>query len=217
MKTIYLVRHGEAENNIRTGKYYLGRNSALTTLGHQQAQVVAERAAHLPIEALIASTMLRAQQTAEHISKRIGKTIEPSDLFIERRDPASFIGTLWHDPETQRLYKEWAQTLFNEKERVLDGENFIDITERAKAALKYLEERPESNILIVTHGFFLRTLVAYMLLQDTITPLQFKLLSEGLRTTNTGLTVFRYTTEPAEEEAAWTMRIWNDHSHLADS
>lgn len=215
MKTIYLVRHGEAEinpthDNLPT--HYKGGDAELTPRGLIQAGKIAERVANLPIQAIVASTMVRAQQTAEVISKEINLPIESSDLFTERRNPKSFIGLEWADPETQRLEAEWVRTFFVEDARLLDGENFQDMDIRAKQALAFLSKRPEDHILVVTHGFFMRFLLARVVFREKNSPQIIKSLEKGFRTANTGLTLIHY--DPADTYCEWYISLWNDHAHL---
>jgi broad specificity phosphatase PhoE len=212
MKKVYLVRHGESNANARTAKVYEGHNAPLTERGYEQAYIVAERAAKLPVDTLIASTMVRAQQTAEIIAARIGKTMTSSDLFTERRSPQSHIGRVWDDPETQRLEDEWIATFFVDGVRVLDGENFADMKKRAEDALAYLETHSASNILVVTHGFFLRMLVGTVLFGDLFTPQLFKLSDTTMKTRNTGITIL--CNDLPDKGAHWYMLAWNDYAHL---
>lgn len=216
MKTIYLVRHGEAEHNPTAeniATHYKGGLAELTPRGFLQAEKIAERAVNLPVQVIIASTMTRAQQTAEVISKRTGLTTEASDLFTEWRNPSSFVGLEWKDPETQRLEREWQQTFFTEgSARMRDGENFEDINERGKHALALLSQRPEEHILVVTHGVFLRVLIARMVFGDIFSPAMLKALYRGFRTANTGLTLVHH--DPKDPHCEWFISQWNDHAHL---
>ncbi|OHB20351.1 MAG: hypothetical protein A2854_01185 [Parcubacteria group bacterium RIFCSPHIGHO2_01_FULL_56_18] len=216
VKTIYLVRHGEAEHNPTAeniATHYKGGSAELTPRGFLQADKIAERATNLPVQAIIASTMTRAQQTAEVISKSTGISVESSDLFTEWKNPSSFVGLEWKDPETQRLEREWQQTFFTENgARMRDGENFDDINERGKRALALLAKRPEENVLVVTHGVFLRVLVGRIVFGDAFSPMMLKGLYRGFRTANTGLTLVHY--DPDDPHCAWWMSLWNDHAHL---
>lgn len=219
MKTVYFVRHGEAENNVRARNEYLGYTAALTGKGKRQAEVIAERATRLPVECLIASPWLRAKQTAELISEKVRKEVEYSELFIERRSPQSFLGKVWDAPETQKLEMGWLHTFYSDKERMLDGENFSDIKSRAAVALRYLEERSENTILVVTHGFFLRMIYAQILFGESLTPQEFTRIVQVTKAENTGITVMEFHTEPIQLDGmtfsrGWRLRIWNDHAHL---
>jgi probable phosphoglycerate mutase len=211
VKTIYFVRHGESTLNARSTPRNEGGQSPLTELGAEQATAVAERAARLPVQALIASTMVRAQETAQRIAEKIGKPIESSDLFVERKDPSAWMGRLWDEPGAREDFAEWEETLFTSGVRMLDGENFDDIELRARQALACLEARPESEILVVTHGFFMRVLVGVVVLQDSFSGAQLRVMNHSMKTRNTGITVLRYDpTRPTQ----WHMLVWNDHAHL---
>lgn len=213
MKTVYFVRHGEAENNIEQ-EVYQGVHAPLTDKGHDQARMIAARAALLPVEVLIASTVLRTQQTAEMISGKIGKGIMSSELFVERRAPSSLIGMRHDSAEAVRLHDAWEGSLFTPGKRILDGENFEDIKKRTADALSLLGDREESNILVVTHGFFLRAMTAYAIFGEVMTPAILRDFYFTLRTSNTGVTVFKKGPDGIRDDDAWRVLVWNDHSHL---
>jgi probable phosphoglycerate mutase len=212
MKTIYLVRHGEAQNNVKNTPTYLAEEAKLTEKGREQAAFIAERASTLPIEALIASDFVRSQETAQVVADKIGVPVDICDLFGERRGPSELIGRPWEDPETQRIETEWVRTFHASDSKVKDGENFAEIVERAKKALVYLESRKESHILVVSHGFFLRLLAAHLILGEHLTPEVFHAFDDRVRTQNTGMTVLQY--NPEDKYSFWSMLVWNDHAHL---
>lgn len=213
MKTVYLVRHGESEGNV--DPIFQGADSPLTEVGKRQAEYVAERCKALPVEAFVASSMVRAQETARIIEEKVGKSSEVSDLFVERRRPSSIIGKSRHDEEAIALEDLWWKSLAGEAPRVSDGEDFDELKARAKKALAFLESRPEKNILVVTHGFFLRALVAYTLFGDALTAQEFKPFMDSMYTANTGISVLRHNAKKTTQP--WHVWIWNDHSHLADA
>jgi broad specificity phosphatase PhoE len=217
MKTIYLVRHGEAEINPTAEKkpiHVKGAHAELTPRGFIQAEKVAERAANLPIQAIIASTMLRAQQTAGIVSKRINIPLESSDLFTERREPTSLIGLIWDDPETQRRFRAWEKTFLHDGKEE-DGENFEDVNRRAAGALMFLEGRAEENVLVITHGYFMRVLLGRILFADKNSRDLVMALEHGMRTANTGLTILNH--DVTDARSPWRLMTWNDHVHLADA
>jgi bisphosphoglycerate-dependent phosphoglycerate mutase len=96
MKTIYFVRHGESETNA--GDILLGPTAQLTEKGKEQAQFIAERCAKIFFEVIISSTYPRAKDTAQVILERNKTPIEYSDLFVERRQPTSIVGSKKTDP-----------------------------------------------------------------------------------------------------------------------
>ncbi len=211
MKTIYLVRHGEAESNLNPD-IVQADDSPLTEKGKEQAALIAERATRLEFSAMVASTMRRTQETAAFISSATRKEFESEPLFVERRIPTSIVGKSMSDPAIKARLDEWEISTTTSGTRVDDGENFDDLSERAGRVITYLENRPENNILVVGHGFFTRMIVARMWFGAGLTAEQFKPLQWGMRTRNTGITVLRHDLE--DEHGPWWLHVWNDHSHL---
>jgi len=71
MTTIYVIRHGEAENNIfrRMCGWY---NARLTPLGEQQAQKLARRFESVPLDRVYYSDLARARRTSEPVAASHG-------------------------------------------------------------------------------------------------------------------------------------------------
>lgn len=211
MKTVYVVRHGESEGNV--GRFYQGPdNSSLTEHGREQARFIAERCSRLPFEVLIASPALRARQTAEMIAERTGHEIEWSDLLAELAHPTSVLGKSEDDPEARLVNDAWDLGLYGNGPKVDDGEYFPEVFARIDEVLAHLHSREESNILLVTHGLFLRALLARILIGEGITPEQFKRFIFSTRTKNTGITII--TDNSILPGAPWQLSVFNDHSHL---
>lgn len=213
MKTIYFVRHGEAEHNVASTMYRNGPESQLTERGIAQSKFIAARATKLPIEALIASPYIRTKKTAEYISAATGIPLEFSELFTEVAPPTTLFGREAGDPEVRDIEAQWERTIFA-GDRVLDGENYDDISRRAIAAVRYLEERSENHIMLVSHGFFARFLIARMIFGDDVTPEITRKITLGFKTINTGLTLLRH--DANETDMPWWVYVWNDHAHLAE-
>lgn len=62
---LHIIRHGDPDYE----------NDALTPLGHREAEALAERMACLPIEAIYASPMGRAQETAGYTARKLGLSV----------------------------------------------------------------------------------------------------------------------------------------------
>jgi broad specificity phosphatase PhoE len=214
MKTVYLVRHGESTENDRSSSIYQGEEALLTKLGESQARLIAERAARLPIDVIVSSPYRRAVQTADVVSKSTGLAVEVSPLFGEHRTPTSFNGREWGDALIAS-FQAWRRTAYMIGERYEDGENFEMIRDRAVDALKFLRDRPDESIFVVTHGFFCRVIAGLVLLQDAFLPVDLKKLEYTLSTRNTGITVIRLgRNDPSKSADEWYMLTWNDHAHL---
>ena len=90
MTTIYLVRHGETVDNAR--QIMQGQTQGeLNEKGMEQARQVAERLALEAIDAVVASDLHRAIQTAEIIAAPHGLPVVTTPLLRER-DWGSFTG-----------------------------------------------------------------------------------------------------------------------------
>jgi len=210
-KTVYFVRHGQSEDNA--APVHQAPDSPLSEKGQKQAESIAKRVSHLSFEVLIASHFQRAKETAETIAKATGKRVEYSELFVELIKPTSINGKLHEDERASMTWKEWQRSLYTSGLRVEDGENFDDLMARADKALEYLKDRSEESLVVVTHGYILRTIVARVLFGDLLSEEAFKKFQKATSMENTGLTVLRYKGAP-EEEPSWRLWIYNDHAHL---
>lgn len=212
MKTVYLVRHGESEGNAND--YIQSPTTPLSRRGRAQARQLAGRCEHLGIEHILASTMKRAATTAQIIAKRIRIPITSMDLLGEKRQISAHHNRMHSDPQAQEAHDTWWQR-FGEKDfRIADEENFADLKARGLSILQLLESRPESVLLVVSHGLILRTLLGCLLLGDDLTPLAGQRILRGFRTNNTGLSEIQY--DASRQPQHWSVAVWNDHAHLGE-
>jgi len=210
-KIVYFVRHGQSEGNV--APVFQPLDSPLSDVGKMQVEKIAERISKLSFEALVVSPLPRTKETAEAITRTTGKEPEFSELFVERVKPTQLYGKPKNDEETKALWREWEKSLYTPGLRAEDGENFDDLISRADKALAFLVARPEKELVVVTHGYFLRTIVARIILGDTLTPETYRSFQSRVSMENTGLTVVKY--GKSWEGVAWRLWIYNDHAHLA--
>ncbi len=211
MKYVYFVRHGETESNITNVRQ--DGTPPLTERGRQQAAFIAERCTNLPIEAIVASPMVRTRETAERIAESIKLPIEYSDLFVEHHVPSELIGLLRDDPKLQEVDRIILEHIHDPAWHHSDEENFFDLKKRALEGLRFLGTREETHTLVVTHGFFMRVLIAAALFGEELTPEVFQPFARTFHMANTGLSIFGY---DETKENPWWLWVWNDHAHLAD-
>ena len=209
-KTIYFIRHGQSVGNATP--VFQPLESPLKDLGKKQAEYLAQRISNLTFDTLLSSPLPRAQQTAEAIKNVTGKNIEFSDLFVERIKPTSVSGKSYEDEQACTTSKKWKKSLCTPDMRVEDGENFEDIISRADTALDFLKHRTEKSIVVVTHGYFLRTMIARVLLGNTLSAESFRNFQKSIEHQNTGVTVLQYVVKP--EDSGWQLWTYNDHDHL---
>jgi broad specificity phosphatase PhoE len=155
--------------------------------------------------------MPRASETAETISALIGLPVEYSSLFVERRRPSAQQGLIRTSPEAEEMDKGIIRSSAESGYRYADEENFNDLTNRSGEALAYLESQTVDHLLVVTHGLFLRVLLAKAIYGDDLTGEQCTNIIGTMQTANTGITVFTY---DAERARPWCVITWNDHAHL---
>lgn len=219
MKTVYFVRHGQSVDNVIP--VFQSPDSPLSEKGREQARIVAGRVAELSFDALIASPFQRAKETAMAIEKITGKKGELSNLFIERVKPTSINGKSFDDAKAGLTWKNWEESLYVSGVRIEDGENFDDLMARADKSLAFLASRTEESIVVVTHGFFLRVLVARVLLGDLLSGETLRRVQSAASTENTGITVLQYRRNNDaqvdllfEGKPEWRLWIYNDHAQL---
>lgn len=215
-KTIYFFRHAQGEGNIQrlksTDEDIHLPEQHLTELGIEQVKKLAPRVSTLNLEVLISSTMTRARETTEIVNQNHNYKIEYSDLFIERRKPSSIIGKLRNDELVSATEKAWQHTLFTSNQQVEDGDSYDTLIQRSKQCLSFLKARKEQTIGVITHEFFLNTIIAQATLGETINPIVYQRYQEQHWLENTGMVVLHY--HPEYPYTGWILWTYNDHSHL---
>jgi broad specificity phosphatase PhoE len=210
-KIVYFVRHGQSEGNASA--VFQSLDSPLSKIGKEQAEKIAERVSKLSFETLIASPLTRARETAGIIVKITGKQPEYSELFVERIKPTNLSGKPHSDKTARKLWVEWEKSLYTPGLRAQDEENFDSLILRTDKAIDFLTARPEKKLVVVTHGYFIRTIVARIVLGDALTPEVLKNFQSKMSSMeNAGLTVITYGKTP--NGVAWRLWTYNDHSHL---
>ncbi|MEK7531403.1 MAG: histidine phosphatase family protein [Patescibacteria group bacterium] len=210
MKRIYFVRHGESEGNLQ--EIIQHPEEPLTEEGRRQAGMIAKRCHTFSFDKIIASTHLRAKETAEIIAETTKKEITFSDFFVELRRPSEIIGKSRNSPEVKKIYDSITVGLGDPLFRHSDEENFEDVKERGMQALAFLIDDPAEHILAVTHGAFLRMLGGLAVFGDDLTFREYRRIFYVFQVKNTGVTVFEY--HPEYPSLPWRIVTWNDHAHL---
>lgn len=210
MKRIYFVRHGETEGNV--GKFFQTHDTPLTERGYGGAKAIAERLRHLKIDAIVASPFYRAQQTAGYISDTLGKPIQTVESLHELQQSISVRGKLWDSEEGLQFIEDREKNFLDPNWHIEGAENYHMVLERIKKTVDILENHPEENIVVVSHGLFLRYLAIYLILAKNEDGSLHMTMSKGLhQLSNVAITEFIYS------EGIWKLFTWNDHAHFADN
>lgn len=220
----YFVRHGQSMLNARGIRQ--GSAGPLSEKGVEQAHITGERlaeeqtAAKAPMEVVLASPYDRTRETAGIIAEHlhIKTPIEIIDLLHERRNPSSIIGQKAEDLEISKTIDLIDRSYHSDDYRFADEENFTDLRDRAKECLEYLSTRKEKRIVVVTHGIFLKMLIAYMLYREKLNAQEYNKLSFLNPANNAGITVCSYQTgwfdgdfRAPSADKRWKLVSWDEH------
>lgn len=143
MTTLLLVRHGETDWNA-DGRLQGQTDRPLNDFGRHQARELAEELADEQLDAVYASDLSRARETAEILGEQLGlaAVLDPD---LREKD-----------------WGTWEGLTSVERDRVeFVGESTQEHAERMLRALRRIAERhPGGRVLVVTHGGSLRRVQA---------------------------------------------------------
>ncbi|HQR46258.1 MAG TPA: histidine phosphatase family protein [Thermoanaerobaculia bacterium] len=160
---LYIVRHGESRGNLAGTLQGSRVDEPLSPRGLQQAEALAARLAPEPIDAVLASPMIRARQTAEIVSAPHGLPVETD------RDLVEFDWGVWCGrPLDEAMEREVAAIRARWRAGDLDaapadGESPASAGRRAARFLGRLQVAAGRHVLVVAHGRFNRILMATLL------------------------------------------------------
>ncbi|MGE2733315.1 bifunctional RNase H/acid phosphatase [Mycolicibacterium vaccae] len=155
---LLLLRHGQTELSV--DRRYSGRgNPALTELGVRQADAAARYlAAAGGVDAVVASPLQRAYDTAAAVAKAVDLDVEVDDDLIETDFGAweglTFGEAAQRDPE---LHRRW---LRDTGVAPPGGESFDDVAERIRSVQqRLLAGHAGQTVLVVSHVTPIKTLL----------------------------------------------------------
>lgn len=205
-KKVYLIRHAESVAN-KTAKR-AGGESPLTEEGIKQAQMLAKRLVSFGIETIYSSPMKRAMQTAKTISSKIGVSVFELPEATERRYPSILLGLDKNSDEAKEYYSAYKRA-FMQGDTFSDGETFQEFKNRVIKTAEILANSAEENLALVTHEFFKKAFIAYVLKGENFTAEDVLNLYDNSRIFNTGITHLQYT------DGKWKLLYVNDTTHLS--
>jgi probable phosphoglycerate mutase len=146
----YLIRHGESLYNAE-GRIQGQSDVALSPSGLLQAQAIAGALSGQAIDAVFASPLRRALQTAEPIAARLGVDIRCDDRLKEIH-AGVFQGLLWDEieakfPEAVRPWREQQPDFV-----IPGGESRRALMERGRSVFESIRETPFHRVAVVSHG-----------------------------------------------------------------
>lgn len=161
---LYFVRHGQTEFN-RMGRIQGGNiDSPLTLSGVEGAKTAGKKLAEVVFDQVYVSPLERAKDTAQYIMAENNDIDQPP--LIEERDFRELEFGEWEGQLIKEIQGEIQyQYLKTQPEKydpsAFSGESYQQLVARSRRALELIinNQLNASNILIVSHGITLTTLI----------------------------------------------------------
>ncbi|WP_409273517.1 histidine phosphatase family protein [Neobacillus sp. SCS-31] len=190
MTKIGFIRHGTTAWN-KERRAQGSSDIPLDQDGINEARMLADRLSGEEWDAIYASPLLRARQTAEIIAARIGVEEIHFDSRLREVSGGQIEGTI----EEERIAK-WGSDW---RKLDLGVEKHESVLERGLPAIQEIKEaNPGKNILIVSHGAFIRKIVGELVRE----------LKNEPPLHNTSVTILGHTDE------VWECSLYNCTKHL---
>ena len=196
---LILVRHGQSPSNITRSIDTTVPGPRLTELGVEQAEALPESLRDQPIDAIYASTMTRAQMTAEPLARVRGLAVQVRDGL---REITAGELEMRNDDGAIDLYLStaFAWPAGDLERRMPGGENGVESFARFDAVVAEAAAATRGVACLVSHGAVIRMWVAGR--SDNVdaafvaaNPLQ-----------NTGLIVL-----DGDPDKGWHVESWTDY------
>lgn len=208
---LYLIRHGEAACNVDGTIAGMCGDAGLTDLGIMQAQRLRDRLAatgEIVADALIASTLPRARQTAEIIAPALGLPIIFDDDAQEMRPGEADGLSLTAYLERYGPVRDFREDPFHPLSP--GGESWGEFFSRAGSFIyRVVREHPEKSVVVVCHGGIVDAslLIGLGVGSTAPAPGQFQ-------TRNTSIT--HWERERISGLETWRLNRYNDDLHARD-
>ena len=215
MLTLHFVRHGEslANDADRAGRVRPVDWDALSERGWEQARGLGRRLQGHGLELIVASTMRRAQETAEAINEVLGLPIETDPDLHELRQSDAFYASRGDFGDSATLnWMPGAPPDFAEP----GAESFEQMIGRVARVRERMETRAaDERILLVSHYGFIHFFLGLALFGDAFGPEHLIPLWHAAHA-NTGISVFERRNRRMDgiDFDGWHLTTWNDQGHL---
>lgn len=212
---LHFVRHGESLANAadKAGRQRPADWDALSERGWEQARELGRRLGARGIEAIVASTMRRAQETAQGIAELLELEVEVDPDLHELRQSDAFYASRGDFGDTATLnWMPAAPRDFAEP----GAESFDAMAARVRRVRDRMEARArEQRILLVSHYGFIHFFLGEALFGDAFAPEHLIPLWYAAHA-NTGISVFEQRNRRMDgmDFDGWHLVTWNDQGHL---
>lgn len=161
-KTLYFIRHGQTDLNLKGIVQGRGINSPLNQTGRQQAQAFYQAYKEVPFDKIYTSTLLRTHQT---VAPFMNDGIPMEELA--GLDEISW-GIYEGQPQNDHILSGFEELVMAWRNNQLDhaieeGESPNQLVARQKHAMEYiLGKADEQQVLICMHGRALRVMLCHL-------------------------------------------------------
>ena len=209
-----MVRHGTSIAHD-TGKRQ-SPDSPLSEKGRKQAYALGKRIKRwgVSFERVFTSKLPRANETAEIMAKILGSPVEVFEGIHEKEQHPDLYGadiaSKLHG-ENVAAYTKYAGDLDYKFQG--GGESVREVAKRASAFRDHLTKNHSGeDVLVVSHGIFIRSFVAVCVLGEDYRDISFSDLHSSITISNTGVSLMEY----EEQSKKWKIVYLNNFSHLKE-
>lgn len=217
---IYLVRHGQSHVNLAdlTSDH---RDEPLTDIGRAQAAAVAAHIAEeVAVDRLVASTVMRAAQTARAISTSTGLPVEwddrlrevgtvfPNGSAIPEADLQPYLPEIWGTLRPYEPVTIGGESWMQVRARVGSFiESILPVPPRGRGREGAVEDAgvPEETLVVVCHAGVIEAFLEYVFEKGPWSVV-------AVETSNTGMTHLEY--RPTPNRPDWRLHFHNRIVHL---
>jgi probable phosphoglycerate mutase len=163
VRTIYLLRHGQTDFNVRGIVQGSGVDSSLNDTGRRQAAQFFAAYGHVPFDKVYTSTLRRTQESVQQFLD-LGWPHEAhaglNEISWGVREGTPI--TLEEDAEYRHVLGQWGAG--NTAARLEGGESPDEVAARQRPFIELLQERShEETVLVCMHGRAMRVLLCQLL------------------------------------------------------
>lgn len=205
---LILIRHGQSHANVNPVVAGMRGDRGLTDTGRRQAELLRDRlrAERSSADVLYASTLPRAQETAQYVAEALELPIKDDDELQELR--VGEADGMTNDDWSARwpgLRESMASKPF--QEFAPGGESWATFLARVGSALTSLVTRhPDQRVVAVTHGGVIHASFAVAFGLGATAP------RVRIDPENTSISRWRHHPEP--DVPRWALQSFNDTRHL---
>ncbi len=155
----FFVRHGETDwNTAKRIQGHTNDESPLNEAGKAQARAAAEQLKAYSVDLILSSDLLRAKETAEIIARGFHAELL-FDSGLRERHFGIFEGTTKEERLEKNIEEIFLDFLNGKSDDPHEGENLRSFEHRVALEIeKHKKNHVHKNVVIVTHGGFIRLL-----------------------------------------------------------